>query len=325
MDVNREIQKYTITVGPGERGERLDVWLCTKIPGVSRSRIQALIKGGFVTLNGRCSVKVHAKVGKAMQVEVVIPAVAPAEVAGENIPLNIIHEDSDIIVVDKPAGLVVHPAAGHPSGTLVNALLYHCSDLAGIGGEMRPGIVHRLDRDTSGAMVVAKNERAMTLLARQFKAGGVGKEYVAVVHGIPDPRSGRIETLIGRSRTDRKKMSVDPASAGRVAITNYEVTKILDGFSIVRINIETGRTHQIRVHMAHMGCPVAGDVQYGGRKTLKRGGGYPARQMLHAGSLSFIHPANNKRVVYKAPLPGDMKKFINQLKRAEKAGAGKES
>jgi len=316
MTANREIQKHMLAVGPGERGERLDVWLCEKLPGLSRSRIQALIKNGYVTLNGRRSIKVHAKVAKAMQVEVAIPPVAPAEVVGENIPLDVIHEDSDIIIINKPAGLVVHPAAGHPSGTLVNALLYHCSDLAGIGGEMRPGIVHRLDRDTSGVMVVAKNERAMTLLARQFKAGSVGKEYIALVHGVPDPRSGRIETLIGRSRNDRKKMSVDPASAGRVAITNYEVVRELGRYSMLRIRIETGRTHQIRVHMAHAGYPVAGDLQYGGRKTLKRGGIYPARQMLHAGTLSFIHPGKNKKVVFKAPLPADMNLFIQQLKDA---------
>ncbi|MDD4872204.1 MAG: RluA family pseudouridine synthase, partial [Kiritimatiellae bacterium] len=246
--------------------------------------------------------------------EVTIPPVAPVEVTGENIPLDGVYEDSDIIVVNKPAGLVVHPAAGHPSGTLVNALLYHCSDLAGVGGEMRPGIVHRLDKDTSGVMVAVKNERAMNILARQFKNNRVGKEYVAVVHGIPDPRSGRIETLIGRSGSDRKKMSVAPVSKGRVAITNYEVVEEFGDFCLVRLKIETGRTHQIRVHMAHIGHPVAGDGQYGGRKTLKHDELHPARQMLHAAVLSFNHPGTNKRVTFKAPIPDEIKEFITRLR-----------
>jgi len=314
MTLSQETRTIEIVVGPGERGQRLDLWLSARIPDMSRSRLQALIKAGFVTLNGKQSVKMHAKVAKAMKVSVTIPPVAPAEVVGENIPLDIVHEDGDVIVVNKPAGLVVHPAAGHHTGTLVNALLYHCKDLAGVGGEIRPGIVHRLDKDTSGVMVAVKNERAMSILARQFKNTRVGKEYMAIVHGIPQPQSGRIETLIGRSKTDRKKMSVAPASAGRVAITNYEVIERLGDFSLVRINLETGRTHQIRVHMAHIGHPVAGDKQYGGRKVLGHDDFYPARQMLHAATLSFNHPENGKRVTFKAQLPDDMKQLLERLR-----------
>ena len=308
-----EAQELTIRTCPGEGGQRIDTWLSGKLDGMSRSRVQALIKAGFVKVRGN-RVKTHAKVARGMEVAVTIPAVAPPEVLGEDIPLDVLHEDSDIVVINKPAGLVVHPAAGHPSGTLVNALLFHCSDLAGIGGEMRPGIVHRLDKDTSGVMVAVKNERAMNILARQFKNGKVSKEYVAIVHGIPDPPSGRLETLIGRSKVDRKKMSVEPVSAGRVAITNYEVAEKVGDYCVVRIRIETGRTHQIRVHMAHIGHPVAGDRQYGGRKAARQDDAYPSRQMLHAEMLAFNHPDTGKRVTFKAPLPEDMRRFLRQLR-----------
>ncbi|OGV67276.1 MAG: hypothetical protein A2283_04860 [Lentisphaerae bacterium RIFOXYA12_FULL_48_11] len=303
-----------ITVGPGERGQRLDAWLSSKLPDMSRSRIQALIKAGCVTLNGKKSVKMHARVAKAMQVALTVPPVAPVEVSAENIPIDVVCEDSDVIVLNKQPGLVIHPAAGHPSGTLVNALLYHCKDLAGVGGELRPGIVHRLDKDTSGLMVVAKNERAMNILARQFKNGRVKKEYIAIVHGVPEPRVGRLETQIGRSVNDRKKMSVTSEPAGRTAITNYEVMEILGDFSVVSLNIETGRTHQIRVHMAHIGHPVFGDRQYGGRKVQKYDEVLPARQMLHSSELSFIHPGTNKRVKFKARIPDDMEEFIAKLR-----------
>jgi len=306
-------------VGVDERGQRLDAWLCSKLAGMSRSRIQALIKAGCVRMNGRTGKRAHAKVAKRMQVEVTIPPVAPAELEGEDIPLDVIHEDESIIVINKPAGMVVHPAAGHSSGTLVNALLHHCKDLGGLGGEMRPGIVHRLDKDTSGVMVVAKNERAMNIIARQFKNSKVAKQYVAVVHGVPEPGNGRIETLIGRNRNDRKKMIVTRDS-GRNAITNYTCEEKLGSFSLVRIRPETGRTHQIRVHMAHIGHPVAGDKQYGVRKNASCAE-CPERQMLHAEFLSFNHPEGGKRVEFKAPLPADMKRFVSRIRQSK----GKES
>jgi len=296
-------------------GRRLDVWLTERLTDLSRSRIQALIKSGHVTIGGK-QLRPHAKIAAAMEVDVDIPAPQPSpKLAAENIPLDILHEDSEIVVVNKPAGLVVHPAAGHSSGTLVNALLYRCRDLAGIGGEIRPGLVHRLDKDTTGALVIAKNERSMRKLANQFKRRTVHKEYIAIVAGIPRPTAGRIETLIGRSAHDRKKMSTKPATGGRIAVTRYEVVESFDQTSLLRLIIETGRTHQIRVHMAHIGHPVVGDKQYGGnvrRLNLPVG---VNRQMLHAELLSFHHPTENRKVEFRAPLPEDMQALLDELRK----------
>jgi len=280
---------------------RLDVWLERRLPGLSRARVQALIRTGCVRLAGG-RLKAHARVRDGLTAEVELPAPGPAAPAPANLPLAILYEDADIVVVNKPPGLVVHPAAGHASGTLVNALLFHCRDLAGIGGELRPGIVHRLDKDTSGALVVAKNEAALAGLVRQFAAGTVGKEYEALVHGVPARREGRIETLIGRSRHDRKKMSARPAK-GRRAVTRYRVEATYGAASRLRIWIETGRTHQIRVHLAHLGHPVLGDRQYGRRAADAP---VPApRQMLHAARLSFAHPRTGARLALSAPRPAD--------------------
>jgi 23S rRNA pseudouridine1911/1915/1917 synthase len=296
-------------------GRRLDVWLTEQLADLSRSRVQSLIKSGRVTVGGK-QIRPHAKVAKAMEVDVDIPAPQPPpQLAAENIPLDILHEDSEIVVINKPAGLVVHPAAGHWAGTLVNALLYRCRDLAGIGGEIRPGLVHRLDKDTSGALVVAKNERSMKKLANQFKKRRVHKEYVAVVMGIPRPSAGRIETLIGRSASDRKKMSTKPASGGRNAITRYEVVESFERTSLVRLVIETGRTHQIRVHMAHIGHPVVGDKQYGRSMRGLNLPVTPDRQMLHAEVISFLHPSQNRKVEFHAPLPEDMLELLNELRK----------
>ena len=295
---------------PDDAGLRLDVWLARCLPDLSRSRLQSLIKAGNVTCGGS-AVRPRAKVTARLEVEIEIPAPVSVELARENIPLAILYEDADIIVIDKPAGLVVHPAAGHADGTLVNALLYHCDDLAGIGGERRPGIVHRLDKDTSGAMVAAKTEQAMANLGEQFKAGQVRKEYLAVVHGKPAPAAGTVKTLIGRSSHDRQKMSARPSS-GRPAVTHYRVEESWGGMSLLRVRIETGRTHQIRVHMAHIGHPVAGDRQYGRRQmTLP----IPvARQMLHAETLAFHHPRTGQPLEFKAPLPADLKRLIQALR-----------
>jgi len=295
-------------------GLRLDVWLASRVHELSRSRIQALIKSGQITVAGK-TVRPHTKVVKGMEVDVdVPPPTEPRELIPENIPIEVLHEDSDLIVVNKPAGLVVHPAVGHFSGTLVNALVYHCRDLAGIGGEMRPGLVHRLDKDTTGALVVAKNELTMKKLANQFKKRTVHKEYLAIVHGVPKPAAGRIETLIGRSAHDRKKMSVKPASKGRIAISRYEVVERFKHASLVRVTLETGRTHQIRVHMAHIGHPVVGDRQYGESPRHLNLSVEVARQMLHAELLSFLHPGQHKRVEFRAPLPEDMKRLLDELK-----------
>jgi 23S rRNA pseudouridine1911/1915/1917 synthase len=303
-----------ITATSEERGLRCDVWLERCLPDLSRSRIQALIKAGHVTVRSQ-PVKPHAKVLAGMVATVEIPPPVPASVQGEDIPLDILHEDADVIVVNKPPGLVVHPAAGHAAGTLVNALLYHCHDLAGVGGETRPGIVHRLDRDTSGVMVVAKSDQALNSLTTQFSHGKVLKEYLALVRGLPAPTVGTVETLIGRSRHDRKKMSATPA-AGRAAVTHYRLMEAFPGVSLLRVRIETGRTHQIRVHMAHIGHPVIGDPQYGGRRTAAAV--WADRQMLHAERLVFTHPRSGATMEFRAPLPPDMTQLLAQLRSVKR-------
>jgi len=269
----------------------------------------------------------HARIKEGLAAAVDVPPPVHVAVHAENIPLDVLHEDPDVVVINKPAGLVVHPAAGHASGTLVNALLHRCPDLEGIGGEKRPGIVHRLDKDTSGVMVVAKTDQAMESLTRQFRRGEVQKEYVALVHGLPDPKVGRIETLIGRSHHDRKKMSARPRS-GRTAITRYRVKEVFKVAALVQVDIETGRTHQIRVHMAHIGHPVVGDRQYGrppGRRALDVDGAQDPgtasrarsvdRQMLHSARLAFAHPHTGEKAEYRAPVPQDMARLLTRLRR----------
>ncbi len=302
-----------LTVQPGEAGARLDAWLGSRKPELSRARWQELIKAGHVRVNGQPK-KPHYELRENDVVDYEIPPAAPTELVAQDIPLNILFEDSDILVLNKPPGLVVHPAPGHSDGTLVNALLHHCDDLKGIGGEQRPGIVHRLDRDTSGVLVIAKNEAAMTRLAAQFKLREVRKQYAAIVWGRPTPASGTIKTLVGRSAHDRKKMSAKPAS-GRPAVTHYETVQTFPEASLLRVRIETGRTHQIRVHMAHIGHPVVGDTQYGrARKTNRLI--HAARQMLHAEQLAFAHPITGKPLEFKAPVPEDMRELLKELSTA---------
>ena len=303
----------TLTVPPDGAGQRLDVWLNTREPDLSRSRLQDLIRAGHVRLDGRASKPSH-KLATGAVVTIEVPPAVPVTLAAEPIPLAVIYEDADIIVLNKPAGLVVHPAAGHASGTLVNALLAHCSDLAGIGGERRPGLVHRLDRDTTGVMVVAKNEAAMHGLVNQFKNRRVKKEYLALVWGLPRPAAGRVETLIGRSRHNRKKMSATPAT-GRPAITLYETVGIFGEAALLSVRIETGRTHQIRVHMAHLGHPIVGDTQYGRARQNVLPGPVPGRQMLHAARLGVTHPRTGAPMIFEAPLPADMAALLDALRK----------
>jgi 23S rRNA pseudouridine1911/1915/1917 synthase len=298
------------TASARDAGQRLDIWIESQVADLSRSRLQALIRSGHVTVDG-ATAKPHLKVRAGMRVRVAPPPPTPSALVAEAILLDVLYEDADLIVINKPAGLVVHPAAGHPSGTLVNALLHHCHDLAGIGGETRPGIVHRLDRDTTGAMVVAKHAQAMAALVDQFKAGGVRKEYVAFVHGLPHPTVGTIESLIGRSIHDRKKMSAQPAH-GRPAVTHYRVEEVFGPVAVLRLRIETGRTHQIRVHLAHIGHPVVGDRTYGRQRAFPGAD----RQMLHAAQLGFTHPRTGKAVEFKAPLPADMATLLAQWRSA---------
>lgn len=299
-----------LTADSDDVGGRIDAWLHARMPEVSRSRICALIRSGAISADGR-KLTPHSRVNAGLRVHVVLPAPEPSVLVPEAVPLDVLFEDKHVIVVNKQAGLVVHPAAGHASGTLVNALLHHCDDLGGIGGTERPGIVHRLDKDTTGVLIAAKTDAAMGAIMDQFRDGAVRKEYLAIVHGHPSPSEDTIETLIGRSVSDRKKMAVRPAG-GRNAVTHYRVGEVLGAFSLVRVTIATGRTHQIRVHMAHIGCPIVGDPAYGSRRR-DRGLGIN-RQMLHARLLGLRHPETGESMTFEAPLPGDMDGFLVGLR-----------
>ncbi|MEK6814857.1 MAG: RluA family pseudouridine synthase [Nitrospirota bacterium] len=294
-----------------EKGARLDAYLARVLPDQSRSRIARLIDGGHVTVDGGVSKPSHRlKGGEAVQV--VVPPPAPADIPAEAIPLDVLYEDADIIVVNKPAGLVVHPGAGRRTGTLVNALLHRCPDLAGIGDKIRPGIVHRLDRDTSGVMAAAKTERAHRSLAAQFKNRTVEKEYLAVVAGRMPKKRGRIEAAIGRHATQRKKMTTR-TRRGREAVTEYRVVAESERASLLSVRILTGRTHQIRVHMAASGHPVLGDGVYGGKSARPADVPLP-RQMLHARRLAFTHPVTGERLSFAAPIPEDMRNLLERLR-----------
>lgn len=304
-------QLHTLTVGAGEGG-RLDRLVAARVVDLSRTAVQRLIDDGFITLNGS-SCKASDKVEQDDVIVVRVPPPMPTELIAENIPLTIVYEDGDVIVIDKPAGLVVHPAAGHDSGTLVNALLGHIPDLEGIGGEVRPGIVHRLDKDTSGLIVVAKNDRALQFLQDQFKARTIKKMYLALVEGIVEPREGIIDAPIGRSTTDRKKMTV--TREGRSARTRYRVRQIYrqPDLSLVEAYPETGRTHQIRVHLAWLNHPLVGDAVYGRQRSS-----VPLeRHFLHAASLALTLP-NGEARTFESKLPDDLQRVLDQLTAAEK-------
>lgn len=296
---------------------RLDKLLIERYPDFSRSRIEGLIKSGFVTVNGAKAEKAGMKVSETDAIEVEIPPPVPAVPEPEDIPLDVVYEDADMLVVNKAPGMVVHPAPGHFTGTLVNALLHHCPDLSGIGGVARPGIVHRLDQDTSGLIVVAKSQRAMDSLVRAFASHtAIEKTYIAICHGRPRLESGRIENLICRHPVDRKRMAIVQRN-GKNAITNWRVlTSPQDtaqsGVSCLECKIETGRTHQIRVHTASLGCPVIGDKQYGKSALDKRLTPVPLRQMLHAWRLTLWHPVESRKMTFTAPLPEDMLPYSRQ-------------
>lgn len=295
--------------------ERLDIKLTALYPDFSRSRIKGLIEAGFVKVNGEATTKAGSKVYEGDEIEVTIPPPVPAEPEPEDIPLDIIFEDNDILVLNKPAGLVVHPAPGHHTGTLVNAILFHCPDLKGIGGVARPGIVHRLDQDTSGVMIVAKSQHAMDSLTKAFSThANIRKRYLAMVHGVPVPAEGRIENLIGRSPWDRKKMAIVEKN-GKNAVTLYRTMAtfpkpLQEGcresgakISAVECDILTGRTHQIRVHMASIGCPILGDTVYGRHAADRTMNPPPPRQLLHAWKLDIRHPATGENMCFEAPPP----------------------
>ncbi|MFO7937098.1 MAG: RluA family pseudouridine synthase [Kiritimatiellia bacterium] len=299
---------------------RLDAWLAKQCPELSRASIQQLIKEGLVNTEGR-SVKANSKPKPGDVYRVEIPPPAPVIPQPENIPLDVLYEDSDCIVINKTAGLVVHPAAGHPDGTLVNALLWHCKDFAGVGGVDRPGIVHRLDKDTSGVMVAVKNNVAMDGFIRLFQTGQIRKEYMALVHGTPEQKSGIVSSMIGRDPNNRKKMAVVKVN-GKNALTHYRAERDLgEGLTLMHCVIETGRTHQIRVHMKSIGVPVIGDPLYGRSALDKKLSIRPRRQMLHAWRLTFTHPVKGKKLAVEAPLPDDFKAYLKLLLTGTELGS----
>ena len=304
-----------LAVDATEAGQRLDHFLVAHLGGQSRSQIQRLIKEGLVRVGGRASRANYAvRTGDAVAVE--IPDPVPSAPAPEALPIEVLYEDADLIVVNKPAGMVVHPAPGHDAGTLVNALLHHVDDLSGVGGELRPGIVHRLDRGTSGVMVVAKHDAAHRELARQFQDREVEKEYVALVWGEVQ-QGRRIEADIGRDPHDRKKMSAR-AKHARSAVTRITKSRFLRGVSHVRVAILTGRTHQIRVHLSAIGHPIVGDATYGGIRQRPPAHLRPVlrldRPFLHAMRLSFTHPTDaSRRMEFTAPLPDDLQDVLDDI------------
>jgi len=286
-------------------GERLDVFLSRAVAGLSRSQARRLIDDGLVTVDDAAE-RPSYRLPAGARITATIPPTEEAEPAAERIPLTVIYQDEDVIVVDKPPGLTVHPAPGHPAGTLVNALLALDPELAGVGDKLRPGIVHRLDRDTSGLLVVARNERARAGLTRQLKQREVSKTYLALVQGVPKPPQGTIEAPIGRHPRNRKKMAV--VAGGREAETRYRVREEIDGFALLEVEPVTGRTHQIRVHLAAIGHPVVGDATYGKRSEIV------GRQFLHAWRLAFDLPSSGRRVEFESPLPADLRAALARLR-----------
>ena len=295
-----------LTVPPAAAGHRLDRFLADALAHLSRSRVQALIRQGHVRLNRRPAGKPSESLHAADIVSWEEPPVADTAVVAEALDLSILHEDEDLIVLDKAPGMVTHPAPGHDAGTLVNALLAHCPTLSGIGGERRPGIVHRLDKDTSGCLVVAKNDFAHRALSEQFAARTTVKRYLSLVRGVPRPVSGTIDKPIGRHPVHRKRMAVVAPPHGREARTDYRVRQVLaqgaQAVSLVECRLHTGRTHQIRVHLKHLGYPILGDTLYGGPGTAPR-------PMLHAWTLGFTHPRTGAPLEFRALLPADFLAF----------------
>lgn len=305
-------------VSENEAGARLDRFLADALPDFSRSQIQKNIESGAVSLNGKVelSSKVRVKAGDVVLYEP--PPPSPIDLLPENIPLSILYEDESLLVVDKPAGLVVHPALGHWSGTLVHALLFHVPEFQ-TRNDLRPGIVHRLDQETSGAMIVAKTEAAQSKLVEMFQERKIKKTYLAVTHGVPNPRYGRIETKFGRHPKDRKRFS-SRVPEGKEAITEYEVIEAYPGAALLSVRLETGRTHQIRVHFSDLGYPLVGDKMYGARKSRMtrdpRVRGLVEnfeRTALHAHKLAFLHPITSRKMSFEAPIPEDLANLIAEL------------
>ena len=291
-------------------GERLDKFLVGQLPELSRSRLQGLINDGFVNVDGRPAKKAGQIIEAGQEIVVRVPPIAPTRLLREDIPLNILFENEDLLVINKPAGMVVHPAPGHSSGTLVNAVLGHDPDIEGIGGEDRPGVVHRLDKDTSGLILLAKNDRAHRWLQDQFRLRRVEKTYLALVDGKPPTPSGRVEAPIGRDPSHRKQMAVVPSGKGREAVSEYKTLESFKEHTLLEFRPLTGRTHQIRLHCAFLGCPIVGDPVYGRKKpTLEL-----QRHFLHALRLKILLPGELESRVFEAALPGELHGIVQSLR-----------
>jgi len=303
------------TLGPSARGRRLDQALVEAFPTLSRARLQALIREGHALVEGRAA-KASARLSGGERIQLTLPPAEPALPEAENLPLSVLFQDRDLLVLDKAPGMVVHPAAGHRRGTLVNALLHHVRDLQGVGGTLRPGLVHRLDKDTSGCLVVAKNDIALRGLQASFKTRQVQKTYLALVHGHP-PAQGRIETPYGRHPRHRQRFT-GRLTEGKPARTAYRVRELLHGAALLEVDLLTGRTHQIRVHLAETGHPLVGDVLYGGTRKgdtrVKAVQNALGRQALHAWRLAFPHPRTAAPRTFEAPVPADLRAAVDALR-----------
>lgn len=289
---------------------RLDKFLVYEVDYLSRTQIQEIIKSGLVTINGLIA-KMSAQVAVGDEIKMTIPEPVSTDIVPENIPLDIYYEDSDVIVVNKPSGMVVHPAFGNYSGTLVNALMYHCKDLSAIAGVVRAGIVHRIDKDTSGLLVACKNDEAHKNLSEQFFNKTVTRKYYAICYGVIDHNYGKIDAPLGRDITNRQKMAV--VEGGKHAVTNFRVLERFKDFTLLELQLETGRTHQIRVHMNYIGHPIAGDPLYGPRKVIGTHGQY-----LHAKTLGFTHPRTKEFLQFECPLPDYFEEFLKELRENNK-------
>ncbi len=297
----------------GTASTRLDLWIAQTVDSLSRNRVQQLIEQGAVQLNGAACVQKKVQVKEGDRIQINIPEATPYALTPEDIPLDILYEDDQLLIINKPAGMVVHPAPGHATGTLVHALLFHCGDqLTGVGGVQRPGIVHRLDKNTTGAMVVAKTELALHSLQGQIQAKTARREYLGVVNGAPKVEQGTINQPIGRHPKHRKKMSILPVEeGGRTAVTHWKAVERLGNYTLIQFQLETGRTHQIRVHSTYMGQPIVGDPDYGSGKSL--GVNLPG-QALHAFRLTLTHPVTQATITGEAPLPEKMEKLLGKLR-----------
>lgn len=302
------MEKHCFTADIEHEDQRIDRYLTEMLPEQSRSFFQKLIRDGFVIVN-HIIIKVNYRLKTGDVIEIDIPDAVPTEIVPENIPLDILYEDDDLLIVNKPKGMVVHPAVGHSTGTLVNAIMYHCQgNLSGINGEIRPGIVHRIDKDTTGSLIICKNDEAHRNIAEQIKEHSVTRRYVGVVAGTFSEESGTVEGAIGRHPNDRKRMTINEKN-GKPAVTHYRVLQTLKGASFMEFELETGRTHQIRVHMASISHPLLGDTVYGNSKNPYKLQG----QALHARTIGFIHPTTGEYIEVSAPIPEYMTELVRKL------------